>query len=134
MSFKQFNFLQNRNELSSPDQLYSKLNSRPPKCPPAMQNQPIYAVPHQNTKSSLAHLKGLIDLSSGNAAPTANACATPPQNRRRIFLPKNLRSPFGIYRSRNNGNATGIDNNSTLSGKNLVYISFLWWQMLIMAN
>lgn len=83
--------------------------SKPPKCP-------------QN--SSLSHLRGLVDLShqhaGGNVVTTkAEICATPPQNRRRFFIPKHLRSPFGIYKNRNNNNngAVQADQNYTFSGK-----------------
>lgn len=100
--------------------------SKPPKCP-------------QNT--SLSHLRGLVDLShhhttGGNVITTkAEICATPPQNRRRFFIPKHLRSPFGIYKNRNNNGGTPVDQNYTFSGKrldndiiiqiSLIYINFI---------
>ena len=79
--------------------------SKPPKCP-------------QNT--SLSHLRGLVDLSHQQNVITTKAeiCATPPQNRRRFFIPKHLRSPFGIYKNRNNNNGNAAtDQNYTFSGK-----------------
>ena len=123
MLFLFVNFFQTRAELSSPDLLYSKLKSRPPKCPTSVQQQQqqqCYIPPPTTSKNSLSHLKGLMDLNSnnGNTVTTrAEVCATPPQNRRRLFIPKHLRSPFGIYRNRSNGNGTAHDNNSALSGK-----------------
>lgn len=45
-----------------------------------------------------------------------SSCATPPQHRRRLFNPKNLRSPFGQRRPAKN--SVYSENNSTLSGKN----------------
>ena len=86
------------------------LHQKPPKCP----------------QNSLSHLRGIVDLSSSNQIHTkAEICATPPQNRRRFFIPKHLRSPFGIYKNRNGG---GSEQNYTFSGnlKNFIknFISF----------
>lgn len=74
------------------------LQSKPPKCP----------------QNSLAHLRGLVDVSSNTVTTKAEICATPPQSRRRFFIPKHLRSPFGIYKNRNNG--AGTEQNYTFSG------------------
>lgn len=53
---------------------------------------------------------------------TSSACATPPNNRRRLFNPKSLRSPFGTRRS----NSSNLDEsiNSTLSGES-EYINYI---------
>uniref|UniRef100_A0A182M6Z2 Orc1-like AAA ATPase domain-containing protein n=1 Tax=Anopheles culicifacies TaxID=139723 RepID=A0A182M6Z2_9DIPT len=91
-----------------------KLKDRPPKCPPGSKAESHYAsitgTTHQ--PSSYGQMKPLQHRSALNSSSeiTSSTCATPPQNRRRLFSPKNLRSPFGYRRS--NGNA----DNSTLSG------------------
>lgn len=41
-----------------------------------------------------------------------HSCATPPQHRRRLFNPKNLRSPFGYRQS----NSVGCAQDNNLSG------------------
>uniref|UniRef100_A0A182W197 Uncharacterized protein n=1 Tax=Anopheles minimus TaxID=112268 RepID=A0A182W197_9DIPT len=95
-----------------------KLKDRPPKCPPGSKAESHYAsitstglggAPHQPSGYGL--MKPLQHRSALNSSSeiTSSTCATPPQNRRRLFSPKNLRSPFGYRRS--NGNA----DNSTLS-------------------
>lgn len=99
MVFSFHSFQQQNHQLPS-NPVYSK----PPKCP-------------QNT--SLSHLRGLVDLNHQNNVITTKAeiCATPPQNRRRFFIPKHLRSPFGIYKNRNNNNGAANDQNFAFSGK-----------------
>jgi hypothetical protein len=87
---------QSGSDLTSPD--YGRIKERPPKCPSSNQSSQYCSIPL--TK------KGL-----NGADSTANACATPPQSRRRFFNPKNLKSPFGYRRS---NTAT---ENTTLSGE-----------------
>jgi hypothetical protein len=65
-------------------------------------------------KVPLSHLRGLVDLSSNQITTKAEICATPPQNRRRFFIPKHLKSPFGIYKNRSSG--AGSEHNYTFSG------------------
>lgn len=74
------------------------LQSKPPRCP----------------QTQLSHLKGLMDLNT--VTTKAEICATPPQNRRRFFIPKHLRSPFALYKNRGNGNGAGSEHNYTFSG------------------
>lgn len=85
------------------------LQSKPPKCP----------------QNSLSHLRGLVDLSTPNQVTTkAEICAMPPQNRRRFFIPKHLKSPFGIYKNRNgNGSGAGSEQNYTFSGNYRTFFS-----------
>jgi len=95
-----FHFQANsNNNNSNSNMLYAK----PPRCPQQQQQQ-------------LPHLRGLVDLSANahQLKPELN-CATPPQSRRRFFIPKHLKSPFGIYKNRNNGH--GSEQNYTFSGK-----------------
>uniref|UniRef100_A0A4Y0BL15 RING-type domain-containing protein n=1 Tax=Anopheles funestus TaxID=62324 RepID=A0A4Y0BL15_ANOFN len=94
-----------------------KLKDRPPKCPPGSKAESHYASITSTTgtthqPSGYGLMKPLQQRSALNSSSeiTSSTCATPPQNRRRLFSPKNLRSPFGYRRS--NGNA----DNSTLSG------------------
>ncbi|XP_035899311.1 protein TANC2 isoform X1 [Anopheles stephensi] len=95
-----------------------KLKDRPPKCPPGGKTESHYASITSSTAgtgqqpSSYGLMKPLQHRSALNSSSeiTSSTCATPPQNRRRLFSPKNLRSPFGYRRS--NGKA----DNSTLSG------------------
>lgn len=55
----------------------------------------------------------------------AEICATPPQNRKRFFIPKHLRSPFGIYKNRaSNGSSAGSEQNYTFSGKSKLFNLF----------
>ncbi|KAG5673330.1 hypothetical protein PVAND_003390 [Polypedilum vanderplanki] len=75
--------------------------SKPPKCPP------------QN--SQLSHLKGLVDVNPNLITTKAEICATPPTSRRRFFIPKHLRSPFGIYKSRNGNSGGSSEQNYTFS-------------------
>lgn len=84
------------------------LQSKPPKCP----------------QNSLSHLRGLVDVSPNTITTKAEICATPPQNRRRFFIPKHLRSPFGIYKNRSNGSSAGSEQNYTFSGKSKVFNLF----------
>ncbi|XP_058055857.1 protein TANC2 [Anopheles bellator] len=81
-----------------------KLKDRPPKCP-AGKVEPQYASigPGSGSGPTAGATKTRSEV-------TAGSCATPPQNRRRLFIPKNLRSPFGYRRS----NGTTADH-STLS-------------------
>ncbi|XP_041760592.1 protein TANC2 isoform X3 [Anopheles merus] len=100
-----------------------KLKDRPPKCPPGGKTESHYAsiTTGSTGVAGSTHLqqpgygmmKPLQQRSALNSSSeiTSSTCATPPQNRRRLFSPKNLRSPFGYRRS--NGNAA---DNSTLSG------------------
>lgn len=77
------------------------LQSKPPKCP----------------QNSLSHLRGLVELCSNNQKSTkVEICATPPQNRRRFFIPKHLKSPFGIYKNRSNENVATSEPSYTFSG------------------
>uniref|UniRef100_A0A182VIK5 RING-type domain-containing protein n=1 Tax=Anopheles merus TaxID=30066 RepID=A0A182VIK5_ANOME len=99
-----------------------KLKDRPPKCPPGGKTESHYAsiTTGSTGVAGSTHLqqpgygmmKPLQQRSALNSSSeiTSSTCATPPQNRRRLFSPKNLRSPFGYRRS--NGNAA---DNSTLS-------------------
>ncbi|XP_052869330.1 protein TANC2 [Anopheles cruzii] len=84
-----------------------KLKDRPPKCPPG-KVEPQYASIGPGTGTGGPTAGATKTASRGEV--TAGSCATPPQNRRRLFIPKNLRSPFGYRRS----NGTTADH-STLS-------------------
>uniref|UniRef100_A0A182NCZ4 Protein TANC2 n=1 Tax=Anopheles dirus TaxID=7168 RepID=A0A182NCZ4_9DIPT len=91
-----------------------KLKDRPPKCPPPGKPESHYAsIPGSGAIQQSGYgLKPLQPRSALNSSSeiTSSTCATPPQNRRRLFSPKNLRSPFGYRRSNSNAD------NSTLSG------------------
>lgn len=67
-------------------------------------------------KVPLSHLRGIVDLTPNQITTKAEICATPPQNRRRFFIPKHLKSPFGIYKNRS-GSGAGSEHNYTFSGK-----------------
>lgn len=56
----------------------------------------------------------------GLADITIHSCATPPQHRRRLFNPKNLRSPFGHRQS----NSVGCVQDNNLSGMSMTQCSF----------
>lgn len=107
-----FFLFQSRSELSSPSLENEKLKSRPPKCPsPATEGQQTYGSHYCVSQPS----RGLAEL-------TSNGCSTPPATRRRMFLPKSFKSPFGIKR-----NPLSFDK-STHSGKLLfqhIYISIM---------
>uniref|UniRef100_A0AAG5CPM9 RING-type domain-containing protein n=1 Tax=Anopheles atroparvus TaxID=41427 RepID=A0AAG5CPM9_ANOAO len=101
--------------LGSPDR--HKLKDRPPKCPPGKVEShyaSITSAATQPTGGFGAGLKSTLQQRSAlnsSSDMTSSTCATPPQNRRRLFSPKNLRSPFGYRRNGNGGNT----DNSTLS-------------------
>lgn len=63
-------------------------------------------------------------------ATKAEICATPPQNRRRFFIPKHLRRPFDIYKSRNNGSSS--EHNYTFSGKKKIVHD--WHRIIIILK
>ncbi|XP_053671068.1 protein TANC2 [Anopheles nili] len=95
---------------------HNKLKDRPPKCPPGKSESHYATITTTTSGPGTTHAFGLKPLQQRSALNsssemTSSTCATPPQNRRRLFSPKNLRSPFG-YRRSNNGPA----DNSTLSG------------------
>ncbi|CAH1729763.1 unnamed protein product [Chironomus riparius] len=75
--------------------------SKPPKCP--------------QQQHSLSHLRGLVDVSPNIVTTKAEICATPPQNRRRFFIPKHLKSPFALYKNRNGNSGGSSDQNYTFS-------------------
>lgn len=95
-----------------------KLKDRPPRCPSAGGRS--------ESSSHYASISPAVGFGGGgvggmkpsqrsglnSSSEISSACATPPQNRRRLFSPKNLRSPFGYRR----GNSAA-DNSTTLSGK-----------------
>ncbi|XP_052565733.1 protein TANC2 isoform X3 [Culex pipiens pallens] len=94
-----------------------KLKDRPPRCPSAGGRS--------ESSSHYASISPAVGFGGGgvggmkpsqrsglnSSSEISSACATPPQNRRRLFSPKNLRSPFGYRR----GNSAA-DNSTTLSG------------------
>ena len=82
--------------------------SKPPKCP--------------QQQHSLSHLRGLVDVSPNVVTTKAEICATPPQNRRRFFIPKHLKSPFALYKNRNGNSGGSSDQNYTFSGKYFIFI------------
>lgn len=63
---------------------------------------------------------------------TARLCATPPQNRRKIFNTKNLRSPFGSHRRTASTTGT-IENACDRSGRitRIIFIVFIIMQIYI---
>ncbi|KFB34853.1 AGAP004244-PA-like protein [Anopheles sinensis] len=94
-----------------------KLKDRPPKCPPGKAEShyaSITSAPSQQSGGGFGLKSTLQQRSALNSSSdmASSTCATPPQNRRRLFSPKNLRSPFGYRRNGNGGNT----DNSTLSG------------------
>ncbi|XP_055610896.1 protein TANC2 isoform X2 [Uranotaenia lowii] len=102
----------------SPSDLMSsdvyKLKDRPPRCPSASgRSESHYASISGNSSSGNYGIIGMKSSQrsglNSSSEISSSACATPPQNRRRLFSPKNLRSPFGYRRSN-----TATDN-STLS-------------------
>lgn len=64
--------------------------------------------------SSSGSTNGLSDITA--------QCSTPPQYRRRLFNPKNLRSPFGLRRPPATAASSSgyTENSSTLSGKTII--------------
>ncbi|XP_058455784.1 protein TANC2 isoform X2 [Malaya genurostris] len=98
---------QTPNDLMSSD-VY-KLKERPPRCPSGnSKSEPHYAS-ISNTSFGVGMKTSQRSGLNSSSEISSSACATPPQNRRRLFSPKNLRSPFG-YRKNN-----ATTDNSTLS-------------------
>ncbi|XP_049533516.1 protein TANC2 isoform X2 [Anopheles darlingi] len=104
---------QNPSDVLSTDRY--KLKDRPPKCPSGK------VEPHYASITTTATTIGNGTKGGSGGGPrsvalngseiTSSSCATPPQNRRRLFSPKNLRSPFGHRRTAANGHT----DTSTLS-------------------
>ncbi|XP_058821683.1 protein TANC2 isoform X2 [Topomyia yanbarensis] len=86
-----------------------KLKERPPRCPSGTSKPESHYASISNTTFGLGMKPSQRSGLNSSSEISSSACATPPQNRRRLFSPKNLRSPFGYRR---NNNAT---DNSTLS-------------------
>ncbi|XP_055636122.1 protein TANC2 isoform X2 [Toxorhynchites rutilus septentrionalis] len=91
----------------TPSDLY-KLKERPPRCPSVSGKSESYYCSINTTFGAEMKPSQRTGLNSSSEI-SSSACATPPQNRRRLFSPKNLRSPFGYRRS------NAATDNSTLS-------------------
>ena len=83
--------------------------SKPPKCP--------------QQQTPLSHLRGLVDVNPNIVTTKAEICATPPTSRRRFFIPKHLKSPFGLYKNRNGNSGGSSEQNYTFSGKYFIFIA-----------
>nr|XP_029718771.1 protein TANC2-like isoform X1 [Aedes albopictus] len=98
----------------SPSDLMSsdvyKLKDRPPRCPSASSKSESHYASISNTSFGVGMKPSQRSGLNSSSEISSSACATPPQNRRRLFSPKNLRSPFGYRRS------NAATDNSTLSG------------------
>ncbi|XP_055540780.1 protein TANC2 isoform X2 [Wyeomyia smithii] len=86
-----------------------KLKDRPPRCPTGTGKPEPHYASISNTAFGFGMKMSQRNALNSSSEISSSACATPPQNRRRLFSPKNLRSPFGYRRS----NAT--TDNSTMS-------------------
>ncbi|XP_065085267.1 protein TANC2 isoform X2 [Ochlerotatus camptorhynchus] len=97
----------------SPSDLMStdiyKLKDRPPRCPSASGKSESHYASISTASFGVGMKPSQRSGLNSSSEISSSACATPPQNRRRLFSPKNLRSPFGYRRSN-----TATDN-STLS-------------------
>uniref|UniRef100_A0A1Q3FMG5 RING-type domain-containing protein n=1 Tax=Culex tarsalis TaxID=7177 RepID=A0A1Q3FMG5_CULTA len=90
-----------------------KLKDRPPRCPSASgrsESSSHYASISPAVGYGVGGMKPSQRSGLNSSSEISSACATPPQNRRRLFSPKNLRSPFGYRR----GNSAA-ENSTTLS-------------------
>ncbi|XP_021708757.1 protein TANC2 isoform X2 [Aedes aegypti] len=97
----------------SPSDLMSsdvyKLKDRPPRCPSASSKSESHYASISNASFGMGMKPSQRSGLNSSSEISSSACATPPQNRRRLFSPKNLRSPFGYRRS------NAATDNSTLS-------------------
>lgn len=76
----------------------------------------MFKQPPNRFQQATTVLKAISSATTGLADITVHSSATPPQNRRRLFSPKNLRSPFGQRRPATSSSGY-TETNSTLSGK-----------------